>query len=110
MRKGESTVLIAESAPVIRNALSILAASIESDGNGCLGSRERLEAITVEECESLILELCAEGDPCGGISPGVRNLRISHIGRDLVVSCEITSPHILQQIMDLRHPHSTERS
>jgi hypothetical protein len=110
MRKGERHVLIADKASVIRDALSILTAAIESEGNVSPGTRERLEAITVEECESLILELRAEGDPCGGISPGVRNLRISHIGRDLVVSCEITSPHILQQITDLRRPHSTESS
>ena len=101
MEEGKKHVFIADKASIIRDALSILRAALEPESDVSPGAREKLEAISKEECDNIILELQVEGESCGGMSPGVRNIRTSYMGRVLVVRCEIADPRILQQIMEL---------
>ena len=106
MKEGERRILIAEKASVVRDALSVLLAGVESEGDVTPGTRERLEEFAKEGCGALILDLRTVEEPLDGISPGVRNIRASHIGRVSVVSCEVITPQILQQIEELCCPHS----
>lgn len=105
MKEAERCVLIIEKAPVIRGALSVLLAEVKSKNSLTPGTLETLEGFARQGCDKLILDLRNAKESLGGIAPGVRNLRISHIGQVLVVSAEVTEPGILQKIKDIHRAH-----
>ncbi|MEJ2007612.1 MAG: hypothetical protein P8Z30_05535 [Acidobacteriota bacterium] len=104
MEEGERHVLTSGKAFVIRDALSLILAGVKSEGDITPGTRERLWAFVKERCDRLILDLRTAKDPTEGVSPGVRNLRVSHLGQVLVVTGEVTAPEILHEIQALRRP------
>ena len=106
VEEGERYILTIGKASVIRDALSLVLAGVKSEGDLTPGSRERLEAFAKNGCDRMILDLRTGKELPGGISPRVRNLRVSHIGQVLVVTGEVSEPGILQQIEALRRPHS----
>jgi DNA-binding response OmpR family regulator len=106
VKEAERRIFITEKAPVIRNALCTLLTGATSESDTIPGTRERLEAFAKEGCDRLVLDLRTVKESSGCMSPGVRNVRASQIGTVLVVTGEVTSPEILQEIEELRHSHS----
>lgn len=105
MKECERYILTTGKASVIRDALSLVLAGVNSEGNLIPGTRKRPETFIGKQCDRLILDLrTAEGLP-SAISQRVRNLRVSHLGRVLVVTGDVATPGILREIEALSHPH-----
>jgi len=104
LKDGERYVLTTGKPSVIRDLLSLVLAEARCEGDRTPGSRERLEAFTSRRCDRLILDLRTTEELPGGISPRVRNLRVSHIGRVLVVTGVVARSRILHEIEALRRP------
>lgn len=105
LKQDERYILTTGKASVIRDALSLVLAGVKSEGDLTPGSRERLGALTRECCDRLILDLRTAKELPSGISPKVRNLRVSHLGQVLVVTGEVTGSEILDEIEALCRPH-----
>lgn len=98
-------VLTTGKAPVIRDVLKFVLAGSNSEGDITDGTRERLWSFVKDHCDRMILDLRTVEEPAGGASPGLRKVRISHLGQVLVVTGEVTTPEILRAIDALRRPH-----
>ena len=105
MKEGERYILTTGKASVIRDALCLVLARVQSEGDLTPGSCESLAAFARERCDRLILDLRTVKEPPVGIDPGVRNLRASHLGQVLVVTGEVAGSEILHEIEALRRPH-----
>lgn len=110
LNASERYVLTTSKASVIRGVLSLLLARVKSEGDVSPGTLQSLEALSREGCDRLIVELRRPREPPAGISPRVRNLRVSHLGQVLVVSGEVSSPEILHEIEMLRRPRYSFQS
>ena len=106
MKGGERHVVIAEDPFIIRSALHVLLAGIESEGNISPGARENLELSLKEGCNRLIFDLRSVNEVSGGISPGGRSLRVNHLGQVLVVTCDAIPAWTCHQIEELCSPHT----
>ncbi|MBZ5672378.1 MAG: hypothetical protein LAO04_21985 [Acidobacteriia bacterium] len=104
-KEGERYIFTAEKASGIRNALSVLLAGVESEGDVTHSARERLEEFMKDDCDGLILDLRGVEVPPNGVSPVVRNVRASHVGRVLVITGEVTDPQVFRQLEELDVPH-----
>lgn len=105
MRLAGRQILIAKEPPVIQNALYTLLEGIESRRDVPPRTRERLEAIAGEGCDSLILDLRAIEEPLAGFSPKIRNIRLDPVKKVAVVTCEVAAPHFDDQTDEFSRPH-----
>jgi hypothetical protein len=104
-KQTDRQILVAEEAPVIQNALYTLLAGIESRRDVPSTTRERLEEIAGEGCDSLILDLRAVEEPLAGVSPRVRNIRLNYLNKVAVVICEVPAHQIVDQVDAFCRPH-----
>jgi hypothetical protein len=98
-------VFTADRMPRIRSALSILLAGLESEGKVTRSAREKLDRVLNHDCDGLILDVRRARLRPDEVSPAVRNVRASLLGRVLVVTGEVTEPQVLQQIEALGALH-----
>ena len=105
MKQAARHVFIAEEAPVIQNALYTLLAGVQSRRDAAPFTRERLKEIAEAGCDRLVLDLRAVQESSAGMSPRVRNIRASHLGKVVVITCEVAPPDLVHQIEELCRPH-----
>jgi hypothetical protein len=104
-KQAERYVFTADRTPHIRNALSILLAGVESEGDVTRSAREKLDGFLKHDCDGLILDVRRVRLRPDEISPAVRNVRASFLGRVLVVTSEVADPEVLREIEELGAPH-----
>ena len=105
MKDPERYVLTTSKAPVIQDVLSLVLGMVKSERNLAPGTIPSLEAYTKNGCNRMILELRRPKQSPVGISPTVRNIRVSHLGEVLVLTGDATAPEILREIEAIRRPH-----
>jgi hypothetical protein len=105
MKEAQRRIIITGNAPVIRDAISVLLASVESEDGTTPGPREELQRFSKQNCHNLILDLREVGEPFGETPAGIKNFCVNRVGGVLVVNCEIDTPRIFQQIEQLCRPH-----
>ena len=105
LKDPERYILTSAKVSLIRDVLSFVLAEARSEGAITPGSFPSPEAAAKGGCDRMILELRRPKEPAPGISPRVRNLRTSRLGRVLVVTGDATAPEILHAIEALRRPH-----
>ena len=105
MKQVGRQILTTEEAPVIQNALYTLLEDLESKRGTVPGTRERLLAIAEGGCERLILDLRAVEQPIAETSPRVKNVRLDHLSKVAVVTCEVATYQLLNQIDEFCRPH-----
>lgn len=98
-------VVIVEEPLVIRNALHVLLADIESEGNIPPGTRESMEVFLKEGCNRLILDLRTAEEPPSEMQTRIRSLRARRLGCVLVVTCDVTALRMLHQAEEPCRPH-----
>ncbi|MEJ2008327.1 MAG: hypothetical protein P8Z30_09280 [Acidobacteriota bacterium] len=104
LKDSERYILTTAKASVIRDVLSLVFAAVKSDADGIPDTSPSLETFVKSGCDRMILELRRPKESPAGVSPGVRNLRVSRLGRVLVVTGKATAPGILREIEALRRP------
>ncbi len=104
MKDSERYILTTARASVMRNVLTLVFAAGTSEDEGIPGANPSLETFAKSGCDRMILELQRPKEPPAGISPRVRNLRVSRLGRVLVVTGKATAPGILHDIDAVRRP------
>ena len=98
MQDNERYILTTNKASVIRDVLSLVFEAVGSEDDGNPGGDTGIETFAESGCDRMILELQRPKGTAAGISPRVRNLRISRLGRVLVVTGKATSPGILRDL------------
>lgn len=106
MEDSERYILTTSNASVIRDVLSLVFAAVKSEDGGIPDTRPSLEMFAASGCDRIVLELRRPEEPAAGIFPRVRNLRVSRLGRVLVVTGKATAPGILQDLDSLCRPWS----
>jgi hypothetical protein len=105
LKDPERYILTTAKVSVMRDVLSLVLEEVKSEGTVIPGAFPSFEAVANAGCDRMILELRRPKEPAAGISPRVRKLRTSRLGRVLVVTGEATVPEILHEIDALRRPH-----
>lgn len=105
MKVVKRHVVIVEEPLVIRNALHVLLADIESEGNIPPGTRESMEVFLKEGCNRLILDLRTAEEPPSEMQTRIRSLRARRLGCVLVVTCDVTALRMLHQAEEPCRPH-----
>ena len=105
MKDSERYILTTEKASVIRDVLSLVFAAVKAEGAATPDASPSLETFAESGCDRMILELLRPKEAPEGVLPMVRNLRISRLGRVLIVTGKATGPEILQDIEAIRRPH-----
>jgi DNA-binding NtrC family response regulator len=105
MKEGERRIFVVEKAPSVRNALCALLAGVGCEGNGAHSIREMHERFGEANRDKLVLDLRFAGTLPDPVSPGVKNLEASLVGRILVVTGEVADPKIFRQIEELGLTH-----
>jgi hypothetical protein len=96
MQVGTRQVLTIEKPRLILKVLNALAMGVESEGGEPFGTLMRLEEFAKEGCGRLILNLRAVDESLRGTPQGVEKVGASLIGGVLVVTCQVTTPCMLQ--------------
>jgi hypothetical protein len=104
LKDPERYILTTAKVSLMRDVLSFLLEEAHSAGAIIPGTFPSLAAAAMGGCDRMILELRRPKEPAPGISPRVRNLRRSRLGRVLVVTGDATTPEILHAIEALRRP------
>lgn len=104
LKDSERFILTTAKASVIRDALSLVFAAVRPETDKIPGTSPGLETLAKSGCDRMILELRRPKESLAGVSPGVRNLRVSRLGRVLVVTGKATAPGILHDLEALRRP------
>ena len=105
LKDTERYILTTARASVIRNVLSLVLARLKPEVNANPATNPGLEAVLLDDCKNMILELRRPKESECRVKPAIRNLRISRLGRVLVVTGEATSPEMLREVEELRRPH-----
>lgn len=105
MKDSERYIITTAKASVIRDVLSLVFSAVNSEEDMILGDHPSLETFVKSGCDRIILELRRPEGPSIAIFPKIRNLRISRLGRVLVVTGKATTPGILDDLDTLRRPH-----
>jgi len=104
LKDSERYILATARASVIRDVLSLVFAAVKAEGDAIPGTGPSFETFAKSGCDRMVLELQRPNEPPAGISPRVRNLRVSRLGRVLVVTGKATAPGILHDLEALRRP------
>jgi DNA-binding response OmpR family regulator len=107
--EAERYILTAEKAARIRSVVSALLEDVECDGEVARRARERLDEFMELECDRLLLDLRRVAVPPDGVSPPVKNVRASLLGRVLVITGEVTDPEVFRQIEAVGALHSSPK-
>ena len=105
MEDGERRIFVVEKAPSVRNALCALLVGVACEGAVAHSARKIYERFGEANRDKLVLDLRYAGTPPGPVSPGVKNLEASLVGRILVVTGEVSDPKVFRQIEELVAPH-----
>jgi hypothetical protein len=105
LQDPERYILTTAKLSVMRDVLTFVLEEVQSEGAVIPGTFPSFKAVTNAGCDRMILDLRRPKEPAVDISPRVRKLRTSRLGRVLVVTGEATVPEILQEIDTLRRPH-----
>jgi hypothetical protein len=105
LKKGERHVLATGKGPVIQKALSLVLAGVKSEGDASPRTCHIFEEFARNGCDKLLLDLRTAGELPAGAAPRVRNLHASQLGQVLVVTGDVTAPHILQEVRALCRSH-----
>lgn len=105
LKDSERFILTTAKASLIRDLLSLLLAAAKSEVDESPDTYQSLEAFEKGGCDKIILELRRPKAPFSDISPRVKKLRVSRLGRVLVVTGEATTPEILREIETVRRSH-----
>lgn len=104
MEDNERYILSTAKASVMRDVLALLFAAARSGDDSISGASPSLETCAKSGCDRMVLELLRPKEPPTGMSARVRNLRVSRLGRVLVVTGQATVPGILHDIDVVRRP------
>jgi len=105
MEDGERRLFVVEKASRVRNALCVLLAGVEREGDVAHGTRMIHKTFAEANRDKLVLHLRYAGTPHNRVSPGVKNLEASLVGGILVVVGQVTDPKVLGQIEELVVSH-----
>jgi hypothetical protein len=105
MEDGERRIFVVEKASRVRNALCVLLAGAECEGNVAHGTRMIHGTFAEANRDQLVLHLRYAETPHNRVSPGVKNLEASLVGGILVVVGQVTDPKVLGQIEELVVSH-----
>ena len=98
-------MFILEKAPSVHNALCVLLAGVGCEGDVAHSIRKIHEMFGEANRDKLVLDLQYAGTPPSPVSPGVKNLKASLVGRILVVTGEVTDIKVFRQIEELVVSH-----
>jgi CheY-like chemotaxis protein len=105
MKEGERRIFVVEKASSVRSALCALLAGVGCEGDVAHSTPEIHERVGEANRDKLVLNLRYAGTPPSPVSPGVKNLTASLVGRILVVTGEVTDSKVFQQIEELVVSH-----
>jgi hypothetical protein len=105
MEDGERRIFVVEKASRVRNALCLISAGAECEGDVAQGTRMINETLAEANRDQLILHLRYAPTPHNRVSPGVKNLEASLVGGILVVIGQVTDPKVFQEIEELVVSH-----
>ena len=105
LKDPQRYILTTANLSVMRQVLSLLLGEVKSEGGVIPAPFPNLEVFANDGCDRMILELLRPKEAPEGVLPVIRNLRISRLGRVLIVTGKATGPGILQDIEAVRRPH-----
>ena len=105
MEDGERRIFVVEKASRVRNALCVISAGAECEGDAAHGPRMIDEMFAQANRDQLILHLRYAPTPHNRVSPGVKIPEASLVGGILVVIGQVTDPRVFQEMEELVVSH-----
>ena len=105
LQDSERFILTTAKASLIRDLLPLVFTAAKSEADPSPRTYQSLEAFEKGGCDRMILELRRPQEPFSDNSPRVRKLRVSRLGRVLVVTGDAAIPEILHDIEAVRRSH-----